>query len=327
MKNEEARILSLDVLRGLAICGIVFANIPTLLEVDWGGYKGRFWDYFLFYEQYFKQRFFPLFSMLFGLSFTLIWENLAAKGQKPLYFLVRRLLILILVGIVHTYFHPGEALTLYGVLGFSLLFINYLDYKFSAFLAFILLVLAFTVSGKHGMVLAMFSLGAAIGKSGVMSRLEAFRGGWWWMTGVCVLIGYFLLPFQLESREYWYGGKISLLGGFVLMWGYISAVLGLYFVLPKNVFFPLACLGRMALTNYILQTVIVLVLGQIFQWKGVFLLSHVHYLALGILAFQLVYSTLWFNYFNYGPLEWLLRRGTYYKMAPPENFKKIQVYS
>jgi uncharacterized protein len=41
----------------------------------------------------------------------------------------------------------------------------------------------------------------------------------------------------------------------------------------------------------------------------------VYYTVFGILVFifQIIFSTLWLRYFNYGPFEWLWRSGTYGK--------------
>jgi uncharacterized protein len=74
----------------------------------------------------------------------------------------------------------------------------------------------------------------------------------------------------------------------------------------------LAPYGRMALTNYVFQT---LVGTFLFYNYGLGLLgavSNAEALGIGILviAFQIWISALWLQYFRYGPLEWLWRSGT-----------------
>jgi uncharacterized protein len=80
----------------------------------------------------------------------------------------------------------------------------------------------------------------------------------------------------------------------------------------------LAPLGRMALTNYLMQTVIGIF---IYYGAGLGLGSRVgpviiFPIAIAVYALQVAYSHLWFKYFNYGPMEWLWRQLTYGKKLP-----------
>ena len=80
--------------------------------------------------------------------------------------------------------------------------------------------------------------------------------------------------------------------------------------------FRLACVGRMALTNYLMHSVIALfvfsgaglgLLGQ-FSWSQLYLFVPL------IWIFQLYISPLWLKYFYFGPVEWLWRLLTYLKI-------------
>ena len=76
--------------------------------------------------------------------------------------------------------------------------------------------------------------------------------------------------------------------------------------------------GRMALTNYLMQTVLGIIIfygvgfglggnkGPVIFWP----------IALGIYLFQILCSNFWFKYFNYGPVEWIWRQLTYWKKLP-----------
>jgi len=77
----------------------------------------------------------------------------------------------------------------------------------------------------------------------------------------------------------------------------------------------LAPVGRMALTNYIMQTVICLLLfyGYGFGLFGTFGALKATLTALAIFIFQILVSGLWLRYFAYGPLEWIWRQLTYRK--------------
>jgi len=80
----------------------------------------------------------------------------------------------------------------------------------------------------------------------------------------------------------------------------------------------LAAVGRMALTNYLLQT---LLATTIFYGHGLGLfgsLSRVELagVVLAIWALQVPLSVLWLRYFNYGPVEWRWRMLTYGSKPP-----------
>jgi uncharacterized protein len=81
---------------------------------------------------------------------------------------------------------------------------------------------------------------------------------------------------------------------------------------------PLASVGSCALSNYLLQSVISIV---IFYGIGFGLFSHVSMIvalliAVAIYAFQIVLTRLWVARAQYGPAEWLWRRFTYGRWAP-----------
>ena len=81
---------------------------------------------------------------------------------------------------------------------------------------------------------------------------------------------------------------------------------------------PLASVGKMALTNYVLQTIIG---GLIFFGYGLGLISTLQLwqcilLAFPILGLQIVFSQWWLARFRFGPLEWFWRSLTYFKAQP-----------
>ena len=76
--------------------------------------------------------------------------------------------------------------------------------------------------------------------------------------------------------------------------------------------------GRMALTNYVLQSLIgtfILFgwgLGLMGQIRSIYLIL----IAIAMIIAQTYFSKIWLQYFKYGPLEWLWRCGTYLKWQP-----------
>jgi uncharacterized protein len=81
---------------------------------------------------------------------------------------------------------------------------------------------------------------------------------------------------------------------------------------------PLGAVGQMALTNYILQTIIC---GFVFYGYGFGLFGQlarhqIYYVVAGIWIVQLVVSPIWLRHFRFGPLEWLWRSLTYRQRQP-----------
>jgi uncharacterized protein len=110
-----------------------------------------------------------------------------------------------------------------------------------------------------------------------------------------------LLDFALVSQQlhYW--------GDFFVALGWVALVM-----LLCQRGWPLrsvAAVGRMALSNYLLQTVIA---TTIFYGHGLGLFGRVDRagqaaMVVGVWAFQLLASSAWLRYFTVGPLEWLTR--------------------
>ncbi|MEI9906203.1 MAG: DUF418 domain-containing protein [Asticcacaulis sp.] len=91
--------------------------------------------------------------------------------------------------------------------------------------------------------------------------------------------------------------------------------------LGKLLLHPLACAGRMAFTNYICQSLIMTSLfygGRLphvfgLPWYGEMNHAALWPIVVTIWIGQLVFSTLWLQWFRYGPLEWVWRCLTYDK--------------
>lgn len=80
----------------------------------------------------------------------------------------------------------------------------------------------------------------------------------------------------------------------------------------------LAAVGRMALTNYIMHTVICIPLfcGFGFGLFGQLSRYQLYYVVLAIWTFQLIVSPIWLRHFQFGPLEWVWRSLTYRRKQP-----------
>jgi uncharacterized protein len=101
--------------------------------------------------------------------------------------------------------------------------------------------------------------------------------------------------------------------------GHIAVIM----LFVKSGFLPLlqkalAAVGQMAFTNYITQSIICnfIFLGYGFSMYGKLQRYELYYIVFSIWVFQLIVSPIWLKYFRFGPLEWLWRSLTYWKMQP-----------
>ncbi|NBA85770.1 DUF418 domain-containing protein [Emticicia sp. CRIBPO] len=86
----------------------------------------------------------------------------------------------------------------------------------------------------------------------------------------------------------------------------------------KKVFKALAAVGQMAFTNYIMHSLIctLFFFGYGLNYFAELQYYQLFYVVFSIWAFQLIVSPLWLKYFLFGPLEWVWRSLTYWKVQP-----------
>ena len=127
--QSSERYVILDVLRGIALLGICLANYPefslyTFQEKEVVAAMptaniDHIWRYFHFI--FIEGKFYSLFSLLFGIGFSIIIANIAQKNQGGLSIFYRRMLLLVFIGIVHLFFlWAGDILLLYALIGLAL---------------------------------------------------------------------------------------------------------------------------------------------------------------------------------------------------------------
>ncbi|WP_461611309.1 DUF418 domain-containing protein [Cytobacillus kochii] len=75
----------------------------------------------------------------------------------------------------------------------------------------------------------------------------------------------------------------------------------------------LNALGRMAFTNYIGQSVILVVIAMFIPVDTIVSYMTATITCLFVVIEQIIASSYWLRFFKYGPLEWLWRCGTYGK--------------
>lgn len=128
---DQDRLEFWDLLRGVAVLGILLANMPYMslasalseTEGTLGGDMSRLDRLAFWFVRFFADtKFITIFSILFGAGLAHISERTAARGTSFIKLYVRRLLALLLFGILHgTLVWFGDILTTYALLGFLLI--------------------------------------------------------------------------------------------------------------------------------------------------------------------------------------------------------------
>ncbi len=144
----KKRYVSLDALRGFAILGIILANY---LEFSLWTFKsaeevaamnGAGLDRIIRWLQYIfiDGKFYTLFSLLFGIGFSIILGNTKEKGIDGNRLFLRRMFVLLLIGFLHLMLlWSGDILMLYALMGMLLpLFNSFSDKKILSFAGIIL---------------------------------------------------------------------------------------------------------------------------------------------------------------------------------------------
>ena len=383
------RIVSLDVLRGFALLGILVINIrvfgmpfavlqnPTV----YGDFTGLNYFAWLVGHVFAKEKFITLFTLLFGAGIVLFTRSKDDSEVLGLHY--RRTMILLVIGLAHAYLlWYGDILVPYAVCG--LLVVSARNWEPAAQLRTGLLLVAVPTLLTVLQGLSM-DPGAAVpgwtpSAEALAAEVETYRSGWlaqldhrvptaWllqtgsfiagtgWRIGGLMLVGMGLFKSGVLSNArstafyrrllvggglgglvligtgVWYiesvgwagreaayfGAQFNYWGSLLLASGYIAAVM-LYcrWRTEGPVITALSAVGRTALSNYLLQT---LVATSIFYGHGLGLfgtMSRVELLGVvvGIWAVQIVLSVVWMRYFRFGPIEWLWRTGTYGRRQP-----------
>ena len=384
------RILTLDVLRGFAIFGIFMVNVEIMncvfknadsFGAQWTGALDAF--AIRIQQLFFYTKFFPIFSLLFGIGISIQFLSMERKGLSRRFF-YRRMAALFLFGVCHILFlWSGDVIHLYALLG--LLTIGLVRWKTKYLIAICVGLLLFpfgdqlfewiihltdynpeSMLADYGsekivdtirngsyldgirlriheygsnvavlfvflmpVALSMFILGLVIGRKGYLQDIPRWIQKIKTPVLIIALISnayrlFFL--FGLWDLEIWkdpiwrdffiYAMKISdTLMGLFYVWLIAYAM---QYSFWKKLLLPLQYVGRMALTNYLLQSFIGLLLFSSLGAKWYETLSPYQTILLAVIVFiaQVIGSQLWLRYFRFGPMEWLWRCISYWKILP-----------
>ncbi len=134
--TANTRILSVDVLRGFALFGILLAHM--IFWYAGGPLPEHFYQSYMdvlsgitmgTYALFVNSKFFAIFSFLFGLSFYIQINSLSKNNQNPALRFAWRLLLLGIIGVIHHAIWRADILSIYVPLGFVLLLMRNLSDK------------------------------------------------------------------------------------------------------------------------------------------------------------------------------------------------------
>lgn len=171
-------------------------------------------------------------------------------------------------------------------------------------------------------ILPYMLIGAAASKWQLIQRAKQVKGLWMALAVICIPLGIFLknLPI-LQERTFFLDYIKTYVGGPITALGY-AAIIVLLCMSPliAKVMNPFAKVGRMSLTTYIGQSIILSVLfyGYGFGWYGKIGVQAGIVIALAIFVVQVIIAELWLARFKQGPIEWLWRKFTYGKLRTKE---------
>lgn len=203
-------------------------------------------------------------------------------------------------------------------------FMEWITYRFENEVTPVLVNLPFAMP----FVFLMFLLGLYAGKRRVFENFSKNRlfiqRVWGWCLAISLPFAILIVLLHLEILDFGFLTKLANqafvnISGFFLSLFYISSFL---LLLQKDqwkeLLKPFGFAGRMALTNYITQTLI-----GVGLFTGMGLYGDVN-LVLGIFIccivfpLQIVFSFYWLKRYRFGPLEWIWRSLTYGGFQPME---------
>ncbi|MEV4537748.1 DUF418 domain-containing protein [Asanoa sp. NPDC049518] len=317
------RVVALDVLRGFALCGILFANVKPIAHRGSALGTGRAPETTAATVLHLlvDQRFFPIFSLLFGVGFSLLLESARARAPRPRVILLRRLVALLAVGLVHfLLLWNGDVLTVYASLGLLVLLPStWLPRRVVAIASAVLVVLSLTLfGGWYSMIPGLFLLGSALTRYGVTARLDSRPRATATLWLVFVLAAIPVTVVQLRAATDTVAFRIAYPTAGLLTAG--AYVCGLLLLLRTPLARPLTAvlrpLGRMALTNYLTATVLVLALSTVVGDPDRLSTGGVVAIASTVLLVQWTWSVGWLRRCRQGPVEWLWRWVTWWQRPP-----------
>ncbi len=396
MNIKIDRIEVVDSLRGFAVFGILISHCYYLFFLG-NATKITMLDegISVFVNLFVNDKFYSLFSFLFGLSFSLMLMRTNDSAPKFYQRFTWRLLLLGVIGLLHNLHWNDDILSIYAFLGFILLPVSRLSNKVVFLLAVLLLLNLpsflidisqqpltkeqsaieeqlvtksyeafysamqhgtyldtikanidtypyklqyYLYSGRFSFMLGFFFLGLIAGRLKLFDNFNENKNLFkktFILTGLSALLLTSLVLILIIFRENM-SPQLNSYHKLLMKWQ--SPILTLAYISGMTLLFSrntvkwvakqFAIIGKMALTNYVLHSVLgtILLCGY-----GFGLVNHSISITLATFAsiplfiIMISFSHFWLTKFSYGPLEWVWRMATYLKSIPLKKRKSREL--
>lgn len=214
----------------------------------------------------------------------------------------------------------------------------YQDASYAEWLAYRLEVEITTIIGNIPflilILLPLFLFGLYAGRQGILhepAKHIGFIKRVWRVTLICSVPSVVMVALlHFDALSFGAGQETAhqlfvTLSGLTLCFFYISS---LVILLQKPVWQkrlrPLGLVGQMALTNYLLQTIISVLIINLFDLFNRISLSTGLLLSLVIYFVLVLFSSFWLKRYRFGPFEWLWRSLTYGYLQPLKRSERQQ---
>ncbi len=296
-------------LRAVALLGICMVNAVDLLGTPVAAGEHRSGAAYWAYETLLHQRFFPIFSFLFGVSFGLFLRVAETRVRRPRVVMLARLGFLVPFGALHRLLYPDEVLLTYAVVGIAVLLPASFAPTAVVFSLGVLGVAAgVAVHGGVALIPGIFLLGLAAERYGVRRLLDAATG---LGLGACVLAALVLDVWQVGAGAP-AASVLAAGAGVATAAAYMFGVVVLLRTDARRFLAGLAPVGRMALSGYVGATVMILGVGRLVEPGD----GPAVVIGAGVFAVEAVLAWVWSRYARYGPLEWVWRSLTWWRPVP-----------
>ncbi|MED1783525.1 DUF418 domain-containing protein [Brevibacillus fortis] len=334
---QQNRIVEIDMLRGFALMGIFLVNITNFFQT--AGVSSTLLPDADWINILLTGKFYAIFSLLFGVG-AAIFLNRAKEKGKPYRYYIRRMVALGAIGGLHSMIWGGDVLLSYALIGLVLLALHKIPAKRLFFISITLHLTGILVNflsydylygGKPDTpvvldvmllitsltsFLTYFVEGFTLMNMNVLEKLKKRPALHRRLLVVLGSLSAVSIVAQFLITAHKPGHMLLIVSQPVIVVFYILLLL----VIVKNktgqaIVRPLELYGKMAMSNYLGQTMV-----------GIFILPlFIHHIPHGLLLYgiciftfilQIIISNIWLAKFRYGPVEWIWRCFTYWRFFP-----------
>lgn len=337
---EQQRIISIDIIRGFAIMGIFLINIGSFLIVDeqiqMRSISEIDTQIYRIIDMLAYKKFHFIFAFLFGVGSIIFLSKLDSSGQS-IWIYIRRMIFLFLAGLGHAMIGGDkiDVLASYAIMGLFLPLFYRLPLRWIIFGILLSLIYdfcyVFTEASRfyswdilnipiqldkilNPKVLCHMLLGFVAYRIGFFKNkdnVSIVRNSFICLLALSIAIWGWSLTINDEKLLHAVTFHLSIIPGMMY-------ILGLILILRTNwamkFLVPFQSYGRMAFTNYIMQTIIGVTIVKTIA--STYVVGGLETLLICVTVYitQIVFSNLWLKKFRFGPIEWLWRCGTYMRI-------------